>query len=56
MSNKASPAGTAHAATKVESNPVPNRIDAFTEFINEWIDTNVKVFSRKENNHDSEVL
>ena len=33
-----------------------NRVDAFTDFINEWIDLNVKVFSRKENNHDGKVL
>jgi hypothetical protein len=33
-----------------------NQIDAFTDFINEWINTNVKVFSRKENNHDGKVL
>jgi hypothetical protein len=50
------PAGTAHAATNVENNPPNNRVDAFTEFINEWINTNVKVFSRKENNHDGKVL
>ena len=52
------PAGTAHAASsEVTTNVQPNnRVDAFTDFINEWINTNIKVFSRKENNHDSEVL
>ena len=33
-----------------------NRVDAFTDFINEWINTNVKVFTQKENNHDGKVL
>jgi hypothetical protein len=48
MTIQPTPAGTAHAATNVESNPSNNRVDAFTDFINEWIDTNVKVFTRKE--------
>ena len=56
--SKTTPAGTAHAASsEVTTNVQPNnRVDAFTDFINEWINTNVKVFSRKENNHDGKVL
>jgi len=51
------PGGTPPSPKEVTTNIQPtNRVDAFTEFINEWINTNVKVFSRKENNHDGEVL
>jgi len=46
MSN---PGGTPPSPKEVITNIQPvNRFDAFTEFINEWINTNVKVFSRKE--------
>ena len=65
--SKTTPAGTAHAAVRLNTNNLKkaemnniknsvNQIDAFTDFINEWINTNVKVFSRKENNHDGKVL
>ena len=50
--NNTTPAGTAPCSKEVTT----NRVDAFTNFINEWINTNVKVFSRKENGNDSEVL
>jgi hypothetical protein len=53
------PAETAHAASSEVTTNIKNsinRVDAFTDFINEWINTNVKVFSRKENNHDGKVL
>jgi hypothetical protein len=52
------PAGTAHAEDRLNQDNIQpnNRVDAFTDFINEWIDTNVKVFTRGGNNHDSEVL
>jgi len=51
MSN---PAGTAPCSTDSSKQP-QNRVDAFTDFINEWIDTNVKVFTKGGRN-DSEVL
>lgn len=57
MNNTPTPVGTALSSKEVTTNIKPtNRFDAFTDFINEWIDTNVKVFTRKENNHDGEVL
>jgi transcription elongation factor Elf1 len=59
MIKQTSSAGTAHAASSEVTTNVKNsinRVDAFTDFINEWINTNVKVFSRKENNHDGKVL
>jgi hypothetical protein len=57
MTQDNTPAGTAHAASNetTTSNSI-NQIDAFTRFINEWIDLNVKVFTRGGNKHDSEVL
>ena len=51
--NLTQPVPPVHAAVNVET---VNRIDAFTNFIQEWMDTNVKVFTRKENDNDSEVL
>ena len=56
MSNT-TPAGTAHAASNETTiNNSINQIDAFTDFINEWIDTNIKVFTRGGNKYDSEML
>jgi len=52
------PAGTAHAAVRENTNndQSGNRIDAFTDFINEWINLNVKVFTKGGNKHDGEML
>jgi hypothetical protein len=47
------PGGTPPSPKEV--NPPNNRVDAFTDFINEWIDTNVKVFTRG-GKHDGEML
>lgn len=44
-SNSTLPQPPVHAEDRLDG---INRIDAFTDFINEWIDTNVKVFTRKE--------
>jgi hypothetical protein len=66
VNNTTTPAGTAHAGSrlnqnnhkKAEMNNIKNsvnQIDAFTDFINEWIDCNVKVFTRG-GKHDGEVL
>ena len=57
--SKTTPAGTAHAASSEVTTNIKNsinRVDAFTDFINEWINTNIKVFTQKENNHDGKVL
>jgi len=58
MTQDNTPAGTAHAAVRENTNndQSGNRIDAFTDFINEWIDLNIKVFTRGGNNHDREML